>query len=229
MSFDKKKVYILAFGIIIAGSLIYKLVFKGIFISSDKDEYIVDVADETEVSTVTEAPVVTETLNSEYLVKCRVYICGQVNYPGVYEVDNGMLLCDVVDMAGGLTELAPVENINLVYEITDNISIYIPSYDELSTLTFDSNIVRTNEISVWGSSLDIEESTSDLDTSSNLININTASKGELMTLPGIGDVLADAIITYRGDNPFNSIEELKEVPGIGDAKYAKVKDYICTS
>ena len=239
MSFNRKNIiYVVAFVVILFGSLIYKLVFKGIIFDFNKEDSItasqiteseqVDSSSDSLRSVDTSETFEEETSYSSN-VTYKVYICGQVISPGVYEIDKGMLLCDVVDMAGGFTDAAPVECINLVYEIEGNISVYIPTAEELTGSSSESAIFRDSQIFMWGGNISSSEPVipeEAQETKSNLININTASKEELMTLPGIGEATADAIITYRNSNPFNSVEDLMNVPGVGDSRYGKVKDLI---
>lgn len=222
---NKNTKYLLAFVIILCGSLVYKLIFKGSAFQNDKENYITDVQIPETTTMVDIEDTIVETSSIKELSKYRVYICGQVSNPGVYEIDENMLLCDVIDMAGGLLPDAPIENINLVYEIMGNESIYIPTKDELEEYVYDSNIFRVNKSSGWNDeSIEETEATT---TDSNLININTASKEMLMTLPGIGDLTADAIISFREGQRFNSIEDIKNVAGIGDGKFSKIQDLIC--
>lgn len=232
MSFNKKNIiYIIVFVIILLGGLLYRFVLKGIAFNTNEEDFITSpsissdemVYETTDISL--ESDIVSET------IAFRVYICGEVINPGVYDVQDGLLLCDVIELAGGLTDKAPISNINLVYEIKGNISIYIPTIEEISEFNSNTDLVRENIIFVWGenvSDLDVaEEGDMDIVSSSNLVNINTASKEELMTLPGIGEATAESIIAYRSVNLFNSKEDLKNVSGIGDAKYSKVEEYIC--
>ena len=156
---------------------------------------------------------------------CQIYICGAVNEPGVFEMECGSILNDAVLLAGGLREDAPAERINLVYELNENISIYIPTREELeSGITCDPLIIRTteNEYS-WGTAeqQQVQEETS------GLVNINTATREQLMTLPGIGEATADAIIAYREETPFTSTQDITNVSGIGESKYNRIKDLIC--
>ena len=139
-----------------------------------------------------------------------VYVCGQVVSPGVYTLPEGSRICDLFEMAGGFTADAATEYWNQARILTDGEMIYVPTVEEGKERQLDSN------------------TTSQADTdSSNKVNINTASKEELMTLPGIGEAKAQAIIAYRQEHgPFSSLEELKEVEGIKDGVFSKMKDYI---
>ena len=194
---NKDKIYIVIFIITVAAGIIYKIFFRGemSFLSKNK------VTIETEESFL-------ETVHDTESGTIYVYICGEVNSPGVYEIKRGSILNDAVEMAGGLTDEAAKEDIDLVMILNNNITVKIPKEgDELVTLTSESG----NE------------------ADSGLVNINTADKEKLKTLPGIGDVMADSIIEYRQDNVFEEKEDLMNVKGIGQSKYDKVKDLICVN
>ena len=129
-----------------------------------------------------------------------VYICGAVK--------ENSRVCDAIELAGGLTQDADLTNINLAYILEDGEKIYIPHKGEqISSITSDN---YTNSPS------------NDLK-----ININKASQTELETIPGIGPSTALKIINYRNENgKFSKIEDIKNVSGIGDAKYEKIKEFI---
>ena len=139
-----------------------------------------------------------------------VYVCGQVKSPGVYTLPEGSRVYDLFVAAGGLTELAADEYWNQARLLTDGEMLYVPTVEEAAE----------REQSVGATS---QNTTDD----PNKVNINTASKEELMTLPGIGEAKAEAILNYREANgPFSTIEELKQVEGIKDGVFSKMKDYI---
>lgn len=147
----------------------------------------------------------------EEAVMIMVHISGQVYKPGIVEIDLGKRLIDAINIAGGLKKEADSDRINLAKKLIDEEKIYIPKVgEELNSDIIDIQI-----------SSDIISS-----TSSGKININKCSKGELESLPGIGEVLAARIIDFRNSNPFKTIEELKDVSGIGDKKYEGLKDLI---
>lgn len=142
----------------------------------------------------------------------KVHIAGEINKEGVYEVNNGDRLDDLVKRAGGLTKDANSKKINLAMKLEDQMKIYIPSiYD------FEDEPSTTNEnlLILDNPSTEIEK-----------ININKASKEELMTLPNIGEKRAEAIIEYRENSPFKKIEDIKNVTGIGEKFYQSLKDLI---
>lgn len=156
--------------------------------------------------------------------KIVVYITGEVKTPGVYYLDEGARLFTLIDMCGGLLDSADTDKINLAQKLNDSEKINIAKKKE--------TVEKTSEVSEEYDIDDIDDLYEDDiydDTStpsSSKININTASKSELMTLNGIGDATAQKIIDYRSSNQFSSPEEIMNVPGIGSAKYEKIKDYI---
>ena len=135
-----------------------------------------------------------------------VHISGQVHNPGIVKLEPGARVIDAVNAAGGLKKDADLDKINLARKLQDEEKIYIPKIGE-----------------------DISENISYFQNpagGSNKININTCTKEELMSLPGIGDVLADRIIQYREKTPFKKIEDLMNVSGIGEKKFESIKDMI---
>ena len=176
----------------------------------------------------------------------HVDIKGAVNSPGVYEVKEGSIISDVITLAGGFTKDAVEDTINLSKKVSDEMVIYI--YTEKEKVKSPANTGTSTTTSTCNtSSYNIEDcvqkkesiiTTSDTANSNSelsntaedvnkLININTAGKSELTALNGIGDVKAQAIIDYRNTNGnFKSIEDILNVSGIGDAVFAKIKDYI---
>lgn len=143
-----------------------------------------------------------------------VYVCGKVNVPGVYELPEGTRIYKAIEAAGGATEEAALENLNLAAVVSDNSKVYIPGINE----EYDNNM----QVDIAA-----DENIHNDAAVSSLVNINTASKSELMSLPGIGQAKAEAIIAYRetsGD--FANIEDVMKVSGIKNAAYEKIKDYI---
>lgn len=142
-----------------------------------------------------------------------VYICGEVNSPGVYELPAGSRIFDVVEKAGGFTEEASTDYWNQAQVLEDGEMISVPTKEEAKE--------RIEEgMRAYG---DVESD----DTSDGRININTASKELLMTINGIGAGRADNIIQYRSEHgKFDAIEDIKNVSGIGDSIFENIKDYI---
>lgn len=143
-----------------------------------------------------------------------VHIAGAVQKEGIVKLEEGTRIIDAIEAAGGLKEEADLTNINLAYVISDGQKIYIPNINE------ENNNLKNGEGLVNTTGGNQEENT--------LININTTTVTELLELPGIGSSTAQKIVDYRKENgKFNTIEEIKNVSGIGDAKYNNIKDYIC--
>lgn len=147
-----------------------------------------------------------------------VHITGEVKNPGVVKIKEGSRIEDIIKAAGGLTENADITNVNLAYVVEDGMKIRIPSDNEGNGsedyITEDSGkgIIMSEEGS---------------DSSSSIVNINTANETELEQLPGIGPSISRKIVEYRNKNgKYKSIEDIKNVTGIGDSKYEKIKDFI---
>ena len=161
--------------------------------------------------------------------KIIIHIDGEVNNPGVYELEKEARIDDAIEVAGGLTSLADLEEINLAYKISDGVKISIPKKEEAKVVkkTTVSKKVVSNTTAGITKSEDVSTSIAAGSISSGKINLNTASISQLDTLDGIGPATAQKIIEYREKNGgFNSIDELKSVNGIGNAKFNKIKDSI---
>lgn len=130
-----------------------------------------------------------------------VYVCGEVEEPGVYPLNQGARICDALNLAGGVTKEGNPEALPQAECVTDGQTIYVPS---------------------------VMETTSEEDDG--LVDINKADKELLMTLPGIGASKADIILQYRQEHgSFQSVEELMDIPGIKEGVFDKIKNYIKTS
>lgn len=166
-----------------------------------------------------------------------VDIKGEVKKPGVYKMPSGSIVQDVIEEAGGLKSTAYTKNINLSKTLTNEMVIIINSKSEMKNQTTTTKVAdikndaqsnldnaqTNNDACVCESN---ETTTSTNTNTSTLVNINTASKEELMSVSGIGASKADAIIVYRSESKFNTIEDIKNVSGIGESLFAKIKDYI---
>lgn len=158
-----------------------------------------------------------------------VHISGAVNKEGIVELKMGSRIADAIDKAGGIKEDADIEEINLAYLLEDGMKIKIPNKqekDKQSDTVQEENIENYVTTSIGVSNVSKEEEKSK-DMKSEKVNINTATQTELETLPGIGPSTAMKIITYRKEKgKFMKKEEIKEVSGIGESKYNKIKDLI---
>ena len=148
--------------------------------------------------------------NEKAIIK-KVHISGEINKPGVYEINDDYRLEDLVNDAGGLTDSADIKKINLALKLEDQMRIIIPNVNDK-----DNN--ENNMTSQLISPINQNDNKK--------IDINTADQSELMTLPNIGEKRADAIIEYRQKNKFNKIEDIKNVSGIGDKYFDAMKDMI---
>lgn len=144
-----------------------------------------------------------------------IYVCGAVRNPGVYYVSETAIKETVVTMAGGFLEEADETYVNLAQTVTGGEQIYIPTRDETVGLSLSSRETVDSQ------------KTDDAEEIDAKININTAGKEQLMTLPGIGESKADAIIAYReSQGRFQSTDELMNIQGIKEGIYNKIKDLI---
>lgn len=168
--------------------------------------------------------------------KIYVYICGAVVNAGVVSGGAGMRLYQAVELCGGLIDEADGTRVNLAMQLKDGDKIYIPyAYDDISLTDEMNNGCNPNATGISGSNTENSDGNSESygsntggAGSSNLIDINKASKSELMQLSGIGEARALDIISYREKHgAFKRIEDIKNVSGIKDAAFNKIKDYIC--
>ena len=153
-----------------------------------------------------------ETEDEKNNTKIKVYITGEVKNQGVIELEEGDRIADAIEKAGGQTEQASLKNVNLAYQLEDGQKIYIPNINDTETEIIDD-----------GASGVVDDAT----IKQTVVNINKADEKELQSLNGIGESLATSIVQYRKENgKFETIEDLKNVPGIGDSKFENIKEYI---
>ena len=149
-----------------------------------------------------------------------VHIAGCVQKEGMLELSSNSRIADAIEKAGGLTQEADLSDINLAYLLEDGMKIYIPNQNERQ-----ENNEKTEDTAKTENTPSMQ--IQDTNTKQDVININTATQEELDTLPGIGPATATKIIEYRKEKgKFKQKEEIKEVSGIGEAKYEKIKEYI---
>ena len=137
--------------------------------------------------------------------KIAVYITGEVKSPGVYYVEEGARLDNLLDICGGVTNQADIEKLNLAQKLSDGEKITILKKEE---------------------DLSLEETESEI-LEEKKVNINKASKEELMSLDGIGEATANKIIEYRKENEFRISGDIMNVSKLGEAKFDNIKDDIC--
>ena len=201
-------------------------VYEDETVASDLSDDVTDGETEREGESVTESESETETVtlqvddgsidtDSAVIKDIKVYVCGAVQRPDVYEISADSRIVDAVSAAGGFAIDAYPEAMNLAETVSDGSRIYVPTKEEVDALA----VVYSDTGSGAG------DTTSD---STGRVNINTATLEELTTLPGIGDTRARAIIDYREQNgAFGNIEDIMQVTGIKEKSFSKIKDSIC--
>lgn len=195
------------------------------------DTYYVETEDEVEEVTL-EKKEDTKEKEEPKESKVLVDVKGEVNTPGVYELTNNNTVMDAINKAGGLTKQSDTSNINLSKKLEDEMVIIIYSKSEIKKMNEEEKIEcpPCNNACITE-----EDEKAKLDSNKNetsnvpagKVNINTADSETLQTLDGIGEAKAKAIIEYRNKNgDFKNIEDIKNVSGIGDSVYEKIKENI---
>ena len=183
----------------IIGSIMYKS-------NIEDDVYIVSESEYNNEEEYNTDNIEDKNKENRILKNVTIYISGEVNNPGVVTIESDKRLSDAVEILGGVTENADLNKINLAIKLNDEQHYIIPKIGEVTTNNEASNIDEKNS----------------------KININTASLEELDNLPGVGEATANKILSYREEKgEFKSIEEIKNVNGIGDKKYIDLKEKIC--
>lgn len=224
---------------LIAGVIVVAaFIFVGIIVLTRRDDDLVISVDETEMSVktdgvsdareqaertvdvsvenvptegVSEQGKTTETLLQSVVEKeILVHVCGCVNSPGVYSLSEDSRVFEAIEKAGGFSTNAEEAYLNLAATITDGSKLYVPSKDEVSDglipVSVDEGVISSEK---------------------SKININSATKEQLMTLSGVGESKAESIISYRNEHGrFGSTEDIMNIPGIKEALFSKIKDDI---
>lgn len=238
---NKYKIYLLIIPIVIIGSVVIYSVTK----ENNNDEITV-LEPLEEITEEKVEPIPTKTI--------KVDIKGEVNNPGVYELEEGKRVSDVINKSGGLTENADTTLINLSKNLKDEMVIVIYNKSEIEKLRKDLTTTKTvieyiekecscpdtindacikpaetknNQKNTNAANSNVTTQNNTESVENTKININTATKEELMTVSGIGETKADAIIKYRTEKGmFNDINEITNVSGIGESTFEKIKDNI---
>lgn len=165
--------------------------------------YATKKVENEEKTNIVEANKDVETFEAkEKVINQKVYISGEITNPGVYTFNDGDRIIDIIKYAGGETEDASLDNINLAEIVVDEQHIIIPNFNEEIAISSNSSAFKK-------------------------ININNATEDELTELNGVGEATAKNIIKYREENgKFNSIEEIMNVSGIGEKTFEKFEDEI---
>ena len=167
---------------------------------------------------------ITKTDVTNVTSKVYVDIKGSVKKPGVYQVSADSIVWDIVNLSGGFTKNAYTKNINLSQKVKDEMVIYVFGKNEM--LKMNENVKTDTTCTTNIINYDNCITTEKKETNTVLVNINTASKEELMNVSGIGASKADSIIAYRIKTPFSKIEDIMNVSGIGESLFDKIKKYI---
>lgn len=206
---NKKIIFI----IIIISGIIYGIF--NYFIQNKNKENLENISQDIIINDQTENTT-EENNNQEKIV---IHITGAICNEGIYELDENSRIADAVKIAGGLKEDADLKQINLAYILEDGMKINIPSKNEITNGTINNT---ENYITK-------ENLNSSNNAKTSKVNINSATQTELETLPGIGPSTALKIINYRKEKgKFNKIEDIKNVNGIGESKFNKIKEFIKT-
>ncbi len=165
----------------------------------------------------------------EDISKIFIHVTGAVNNEGVVEIKEGSRIADAVDAANGFSEDADISQINLAYQLEDGQKIYIPRINDEKINGEEKVLQKEYVTDEAGDDIIIEDETSNIKSKENeKININTADQSGLEEIPGVGEATAQKIIEYRELNgKFKTIEDIKNVSGIGDSKFENMKEKIC--
>ena len=202
MTYFTKKEQIIIISLILIVVIISVFNFVNSNFLTDKKD---DINNEIDVEDLSIDLIEEEEIDENQII--MVHISGEVYKPGIVELNLGSRVIDAVNLAGGLKKDADLDKINLAKKLSDEEKIYIPKIGE--------------------EDIPIETSNDTITSNDNsLININICTKEELMSLPGIGDVLAGRILDYREQNPFKTIDDIKNVSGIGEKRFESIKEFI---
>lgn len=193
----KEQIVILIIVLVILISIGYKFFLKDYLKKDEEDFGLVGDYIENNDDEFIEDDIIEE----DYEI--MVHVSGEVYGPGLVTLSNGDRVIDAVNLCGGLKNQADLDRINLAKRVQDEEKIYIPRIGEESTTIVDSS-----------------------NTSESKFNINSCSKSDLESLPGIGPATADKILEYRENNSFKQIEDIMNVSGIGEKKFEGIKELI---
>ena len=205
---QKIKIAITLFVIIIA-------IFYYIYSQNQKEIFFEESKQENEVQEKTE-----ETENKKIIV----HVSGAVKNEGIVELEEGARVANAIEKAGGVRDDAYTKDINYALKLEDGMKIYVPRIEESKQEKEEVNINSESSNYIISSN---NTKTND-NSNGQKVNINNADESKLDELPGVGPSTAQKIIQYRKENgEFKRIDELKNVRGIGEAKFQKIKDLIC--
>lgn len=204
---NNKKIIIILL-VIIIGIIIY-FIYNNFYFEDTGTDMVNDIL--IKEDNIVEENSVTESKESDKVI---VHITGEINNPGIIELESGDRIFNAIEKAGGTTKNADTSKINLAQVVEDGMKINVPNIN-------DKEIVTEETVSTVSNSNNIQQK------KQSIVNINSASQAELETLPGIGPSIASKIVNYRKEKgKFSKIEDIKNVSGIGEAKFEKIKKYI---
>lgn len=226
MNKKKLSVILITIAFIGAGGILYHMDKTGMnhsdVIITNKEEDESNVSDKNtsindeEAADGTAASI--QPSDTVYVSYVYVHVCGEVKNPNVYKLKQTAHIIDAIKSAGGLTKEAAGDYINQAELVYDGQKIYIPSKKEVE-----------NEEGDWKEKTKANQENENTQGDSDviLVNINEASVEDLMTLPGIGQVKADSIISYREkNNGFDNVEDIMNIEGIKEGVFNKIQDFI---
>lgn len=192
-------------------SMVYMILVLAVGFSACAREETVYLEQAQKASEETEAVTPDESKEPAF---CCVYVCGAVVSPGVYTLPADARICDALEAAGGFDETAAKEAVNLAEKIQDAEQIRIPTVEEVT-----SGAVAGEEAASYEAAPGIG--------SDGRVNLNTATKEELMTVPGIGNSKAESILAYRMEHGcFADVRDIMKIAGIKEGIFEKIKDSI---
>lgn len=152
--------------------------------------------------------------------KITVYVSGAVLEPGMYELPQGSRALEAVAAAGGLTEMADRERVNLAHNLKDGNQVNVPAIKQAGAKTASQAKAKA------GTGNAAKSSSTAANKAAARVKLNTASAAELETLPGVGPALAQRIAAYRQGKRFSSVDDLLKVKGIGKAKLERLRPLV---
>lgn len=205
---NKEKIIIAIIGVVLIISVVVY------FLDKNKEDEYIEV--NNEIANITTEEQADE--EEEEYEEIILHIVGAVKNPGIVKIKEGSRIVDVIEAAGGVLEDADTSKINLAYVVEDGQKIFVPSITD--EITEETEYVTSKS----GDNIIIDNNEGE----NIMVNINKGTQTELETLPGIGPAMALRIIEHRKENGnFENIEDIKNVKGIGDAKYENIKNNIC--
>ena len=191
---------------------------EALFLEAGSNSSVEEMHTESTVTEIAQSPLEMVQEEKGCIV---IHVCGAVLTPGVYELEVDSRVMDAVMAAGGFLPEADTDYVNLATVLADGNKVKIPTKDETTCMSQEGKITNDNGVTDEKKQKDTGKSTYQL------VNINTADKELLCTLPGIGETRAESILAFRAENgEFSKIEDIMLVSGIKESSFQKIKNYI---